>query len=58
MKGWQKRWFFMKNNDFTPLPAFSSGHPIPLTSWGEGMIRKDLSMIQALDKKLQQLRRE
>jgi hypothetical protein len=48
----------MKNNDFTPLPAFSSGHPIPLTSWGEGMIRKDLSMIQALHKKLQQLRRE
>jgi hypothetical protein len=55
MKGWHKRWFFLKNNDSTSLPTFSGGHPIPLTSWGDGMIGKDLSRIQTLCENLQQL---
>jgi hypothetical protein len=32
MKGWQKRLFFLKNDDSALLPAFSGGRPIPLTS--------------------------
>jgi hypothetical protein len=58
MNGWRKRWFFLKNNDSTPLPRFSGGHPIPLTSLGEGTIRKDLSRIQTLGEDFQQLRWE
>jgi hypothetical protein len=58
MKGWQKRWFFLKNDDFAPLPTFSGGRPVPLTSWGEGVIRKDLSGMQTLCENLQQLRQE
>jgi hypothetical protein len=53
MKGWRKRWFFLKNNHSAPFPMFSDGHPIPLTSLGEGTIGKDLSMIQTLCKNLQ-----
>jgi hypothetical protein len=58
MKGYWKRWFFLKNDDSTPLPAFSDGRPVPLTSWGEGATRKDLSRIQTLCENLQQLWRE
>jgi hypothetical protein len=38
MKGWQKKWFYLKNNDSAPLLAFTDGHPVPLTSWGEGRL--------------------
>jgi hypothetical protein len=55
MKGWRKIWFFLKNDDFTLIPAFSGGHPIPQTFWGEGMIGKDLNMIQTPHQNLQQL---
>jgi hypothetical protein len=58
MKGWQKRWFFLKNDDSASVPTFFEGHPIPLTSWGEGAIGKDLSRIQTLRENLQQLRWE
>jgi hypothetical protein len=58
MKGWRKRWFFLKNDDSASLPVFSSGCPVPLTSWGEGAIGKDLSRIQTLCENLQQLRWE
>jgi hypothetical protein len=40
MKGWQKKGFYSKNDDFTPLPSFIGGHPVPLTSWGEGRPRR------------------
>jgi hypothetical protein len=53
IKGWQKRWFLMKNDDSTLLPTFSGGRPIPLTSWGEGAIGKDLSKRQTLYENLQ-----
>jgi hypothetical protein len=42
MKEWRKIWFYLKNDNFAPLPAFSSGCPIPLPSWGEGATEKDL----------------
>jgi hypothetical protein len=48
MKRWQKKWFYLKNNDSAPLHAFTSGRLIPLTSWGEGVAGKDLSKIQPL----------
>jgi hypothetical protein len=32
MKGWQKKWFYLKNNASALLPMFTSGHPVPLPS--------------------------
>jgi hypothetical protein len=32
MKGWQKKWFYLRNDASTLLPAFTVGHPIPLPS--------------------------
>jgi hypothetical protein len=32
MKGWRKKWFYLKNDDSAPLLAFTSGHPVPLAS--------------------------
>jgi hypothetical protein len=55
MKGWHMKWFYLKNNDSAPLPAFTIGHPVPLTSWGEGVARTDLSKIQPLPEYLEQL---
>jgi hypothetical protein len=58
MKGWRKKWFYLKNDDSTPLPVFTSGCHVPLTSWGEGAAGKDLSKIQPLREHLQQVRWE
>jgi hypothetical protein len=58
MKGWQKKWFYMQNNDSALVPSFTGGRPIPLTSWGEGVVGKDLSRIQPLREYLKQLRQE
>jgi hypothetical protein len=38
MKGWQKKWFYLKNDDSAPLPVFTSGHLVPLPSYGEGWL--------------------
>jgi hypothetical protein len=32
MKGWQKKWFYLKNDDSALLPMFTGGRHIPLTS--------------------------
>jgi hypothetical protein len=32
MKGWQKKWFYLRNDASTLLPAFTVGRPIPLPS--------------------------
>jgi hypothetical protein len=32
MKGWQKKWFYLRNDAFAPLPMFTGSHPIPLPS--------------------------
>jgi hypothetical protein len=34
MKGWQKKWFYLRNNASAPLPVFMGSCPIPLLSWG------------------------
>jgi hypothetical protein len=58
LKLWRKKWFYLKNDNSAPLPAFTDGHPVPLTSWGEGVARKYLSKIQPLREYLQQLWQE
>jgi hypothetical protein len=58
MKGWQKKWFCLRNDASAPLPAFISGRPVPLASWGVGVARKNLSKMQPLHENLQQLRQE
>jgi hypothetical protein len=46
MKGWRKKWFYVMNDASTPFPAFISGRPIPLPSWGDVVARKDVGMLQ------------
>jgi hypothetical protein len=58
MKGWRKKWFYLRTDASALLPAFTSGRPIPLPSWGDGVARKDLSKLQPLSENLQQLRQE
>jgi hypothetical protein len=58
MKGWRKKWFYLKNDDSALLPVFIGGCLVPLTSWGEGVVGKDLSKIQPLREYLQQLWQE
>jgi hypothetical protein len=55
MKGWRKKWFYLRNDGFAPLPAFTGGHPVPLPSWGDGVAKKDLGKLLPLRKNLQQL---
>jgi hypothetical protein len=54
MKGYLKKWFYLMNDDSAMLPLFTSGRPIPLTSWAEGVAGKDLRNIQPLHEYLQQ----
>jgi hypothetical protein len=32
MKGWRKKWFYLKNDDSAPLPAFTGGRLVLLAS--------------------------
>jgi hypothetical protein len=56
LKGWWKKWFYLKNDNVTLLPMFTGGHPFPLPSWGKGAARKDLGKLQPLREYLQHLR--
>jgi hypothetical protein len=56
MKGWQKRWFYLRNGASTLLPVFTGSRSIPLHSWGDGVARKDLDNFQHMHEALQQLR--
>jgi hypothetical protein len=58
MKGWRKKWFYLRNGTFTPLPTFTSGCPVPLPSWGEGVAKKDLGKLHPLRKNLQQFQQD
>jgi hypothetical protein len=58
MKGWRKKWFYLKNDDSAPLLVFTNGQPVPLPSWGEGAAGKDHGKIQPLCEYLQQLWQE
>jgi hypothetical protein len=58
MKGWRKKWFYLRNDSSALFPVFTSIRPIPLPSWGDGVVRKDLSKLQPVHEALQQLRHE
>jgi hypothetical protein len=45
MKGWWKKWFYLRNDASVPLPAFTGAHPFPLPSWGDGVSAKDLQQL-------------
>jgi hypothetical protein len=56
--GWQKIWFFFRNNAITPLPVFMGNRRVPQPNWGYGVVRKDLRKLQPLHKVVQQLQQE
>jgi hypothetical protein len=58
IKGWQKKWFYLRNDASAPLPTFTGSRPIPLPSWGGGVARRYLGKLQPRRKVLQQLRQE
>jgi hypothetical protein len=43
MKGWRKKWFYLENDDSTPLTVFTNSRRIPLPSWGEGQLGRTLA---------------
>jgi hypothetical protein len=55
MKGWWKKWFYLRNDASTSLPVFISGRPIPLPSGEDGVDKKDLGKLHTLRENLQQL---
>jgi hypothetical protein len=44
--GWQKIWFFLRNNTDAPLPTFMGNHPVPQSNWGYGADQMDLHRLQ------------
>jgi hypothetical protein len=58
MKWWQKKWFYLRNDASTSLPTFIGSCPIPLPSYGDGVARRDLSMLQPMREARQLLRQE
>jgi hypothetical protein len=48
MKGWWKKWFYLRNDGSAPLPVFTGGCPIPLPSWGDGVAKTDLDKLHPL----------
>jgi hypothetical protein len=51
--GWQKVWFFLRNDADTLLPVFTGSHPIPQPNWGYGVARRDLCRLQPLHEVIQ-----
>jgi hypothetical protein len=50
MNGWQKIWFFLKNDVAAPLLVFTGNCHIPQPNWGYGVAKKDLCKLQPLYK--------
>jgi hypothetical protein len=42
MKGWQKKWFYMRNTDSAPLPTISGCAPFPYHLGGRGWLGRIL----------------
>jgi hypothetical protein len=53
--GWQKVWFFFRNDVDMLLPMFMGSRPIPQPKWGYGVAQKDLRMLQPLCEVIKQL---
>jgi hypothetical protein len=45
MKGWQEKWFYLRNDTDVPLPAFTGNHLVPLPTCGYGVARNDLDKL-------------
>jgi hypothetical protein len=58
MKGWRKKWFYLRNDASAPFPTFTGGRLVPLPSWGDGVAQKDLDQLNPLHKNFQQLRQD
>jgi hypothetical protein len=58
MKGWRKKWFYLRNDTSILLPMFTGCRPVPLPSWGDGVASKDVGKLQPLCEALQLLRYE
>jgi hypothetical protein len=53
--GWQKEWFFLRNDVDAPLPVFTVNRPTPQPSWGYGVAWRDIRRLQPLREVVQQL---
>jgi hypothetical protein len=58
MKGWRKKWFYLRNDGFAMLLTFTGSRPVPLSSWRDGVARRDLGKLQPMCEVLQQSRQE
>jgi hypothetical protein len=46
--GWQKVWFFVKNDVDVPLPVLTGSCPIPQLKWGYNVTRGRIRSLQPL----------
>jgi hypothetical protein len=51
--GWQKVWFFLRNNGDGPLPVFTGSRPVPQPNLGYRVARRDLCRLQPLHEVIQ-----
>jgi hypothetical protein len=45
MKGWRKKWFYLRNDTSTPLPTFTGSCLVPLSFSGDGVARRDFGKL-------------
>jgi hypothetical protein len=53
MKGWWKKWFYLRNDTDVPFLVFTGNCPIPQSTWVYGAMMKDLDKMQPLCKVIQ-----
>jgi hypothetical protein len=53
--GWQKEWFFLRNDADAPLPMFMGNRPIPQPNWGYSVAQRYIHKLQPLHNVVQQL---
>jgi hypothetical protein len=52
---WWKVWFFLRNDNDTPLPVFTGSYLIPQPNWVYGVAQRDLCMLLPLCEVIQLL---
>jgi hypothetical protein len=40
--GWQREWFFLRNDVDVSVPTFTGNYTTPQPSWGYGLARRDI----------------
>jgi hypothetical protein len=53
MKGWWKKWFYLRNDASAPLLMITGKCPIPLPTWGYRVDRRDLDKLHSMREVLQ-----